>query len=183
MTNRNRILFFIVSGASLLIFSFNSCAKKPASNDVLHADRNFKFPPGFPPDPGEAGKKTLEGIDSDHDGLRDDVQRWIYARYPNDEKKRKALRQMAISILRDLNPNLKDEDLAAAGRRADKASKCLDEVFDTGSYKFEGYTEFQYLQAKALNTPQRTLQSFQLDGRYDGKDLGPSYPDDGTACE
>jgi len=29
----------------------------------------------LPPDPGEAGKQTLEGIDSDNDGVRDDVQR------------------------------------------------------------------------------------------------------------
>lgn len=31
----------------------------------------------LPPDPGEAGKQTLAGIDSDNDGVRDDVQRWI----------------------------------------------------------------------------------------------------------
>lgn len=31
----------------------------------------------LPPDPGEAGKQTLEGTDSDNDGVRDDIQRWI----------------------------------------------------------------------------------------------------------
>ena len=31
----------------------------------------------LPPDPGEAGKQTLQGIDFDRDGVRDDVQRWI----------------------------------------------------------------------------------------------------------
>jgi hypothetical protein len=34
-----------------------------------------------PPDPGEAGKQTLEGIDSDNDGVHDDVQRWIVLTY------------------------------------------------------------------------------------------------------
>jgi hypothetical protein len=34
-----------------------------------------------PPDPGETGKQTVEGIDSDHDGLRDDVQRFILLTY------------------------------------------------------------------------------------------------------
>ncbi len=34
-------------------------------------------PAGLPTDPGEEGKLTIAGIDSDNDGLRDDVQRWI----------------------------------------------------------------------------------------------------------
>ena len=36
---------------------------------------------GLPPDPGEAGERTLEGVDTDGDGLRDDVQRLIYQEY------------------------------------------------------------------------------------------------------
>ncbi len=39
----------------------------------------------LPPDPGEEGKLTLLGIDSDGDGVRDDIQRYIYFTYPNDE--------------------------------------------------------------------------------------------------
>lgn len=34
-------------------------------------------PADFPPDPGSAGKATFAGIDSDQDGIRDDVQRHI----------------------------------------------------------------------------------------------------------
>src|SRR5436305_503579 len=36
---------------------------------------------GLPPDPGPAGKLTLGGIDSDHDGVRDDLQRYIVLTY------------------------------------------------------------------------------------------------------
>ena len=36
----------------------------------------------LPPDPGKAGKQTLMGVDSDGDGLRDDIQRYIYLTYP-----------------------------------------------------------------------------------------------------
>ncbi|OIP99199.1 MAG: hypothetical protein AUK35_07795 [Zetaproteobacteria bacterium CG2_30_46_52] len=50
----------------------------------------------LPPDPGAAGEATLEGIDSDGDGVRDDVQRWIVMSYPNSEKTRAALRQLAV---------------------------------------------------------------------------------------
>ena len=49
----------------------------------------------LPPDPGEAGKQTLEGIDSDNDDLRDDVQREIMFLAPESEKLRMALGQEA----------------------------------------------------------------------------------------
>lgn len=38
--------------------------------------------PCLPPDPGEAGKATIAGIDSDNDGVRDDVQRLLAVRWP-----------------------------------------------------------------------------------------------------
>ncbi len=50
----------------------------------------------LPPDPGATGKATLAGIDSDNDGVRDDVQRWIVMTYPNSQKMRAALRQLAV---------------------------------------------------------------------------------------
>ncbi len=56
----------------------------------------------LPPDPGEAGKQTLEGIDSDSDGVRDDVQRVIgqLASARNDEYS--ALVQYARAIQESL---------------------------------------------------------------------------------
>lgn len=53
----------------------------------------------LPPHPGEAGKQTLLGIDSDNDGVRDDVQIAIARHYPEpeDEKARLALEQFAAS--------------------------------------------------------------------------------------
>lgn len=50
---------------------------------------------GLPPDPGDAGKTTLEGIDSDQDGVRDDVQRWIAISYSDSAKMRSGLTQFA----------------------------------------------------------------------------------------
>jgi|GEM_PF-5003081 len=72
----------------LFIPGLFSCTRK--SSDPLDVDQGFSFSKGFPLDPGREGRKFIAGIESDHDGIRDDVQRWIYARYPHDEKKRKA---------------------------------------------------------------------------------------------
>ena len=45
----------------------------------------------LPPDPGEEGKLTLLGIDTDSDGVRDDIQIYIYFTYPDDVKLRLGL--------------------------------------------------------------------------------------------
>ena len=91
-----------LAGLIVLILMQNACTKKSRQDDIINADLHFTFPGGFPPDPGSVGRKTLAGIDSDHDGLRDDVQRWIYARYPKEENKRKALKQMALDYQIDV---------------------------------------------------------------------------------
>jgi hypothetical protein len=52
----------------------------------------------LPPDPGEAGKQTLAGIDSDNDGVRDDVQRYLGLTYPESTSTRSVLTQHAAAI-------------------------------------------------------------------------------------
>jgi hypothetical protein len=55
-------------------------------------------PFSLPPDPGEAGKQTLEGIDSDGDGVRDDVERWIALSYPNSPTGQAALTHVTVAL-------------------------------------------------------------------------------------
>jgi hypothetical protein len=47
----------------------------------------------LPPDPGPDGDATLEGVDVNNNGIRDDIERWIYLTYPDSEKLRRALIQ------------------------------------------------------------------------------------------
>lgn len=49
----------------------------------------------LPPDPGAAGMLTLEGIDSDRDGVRDDVQRFIAENWGHSERAVVSLMNMA----------------------------------------------------------------------------------------
>ena len=167
--------------AIILVIAFRSgCSKSPGSkvDQIMNVDKSFKFPPGFPSDPGEAGKGTLKGIDSDHDGLRDDLQRWIYARFPDDAKKRSALKQMAVSYQKGL---LLDDDDRKELRlnllRVDKAIQCLDLVFGDDNI------EMELVQAKALNTEKRSARYLEVNGRYDGWAFGEGFQGDGTACE
>lgn len=47
----------------------------------------------LPPDPGPAGDATIEGVDVNDNGIRDDIERWIALTYPDSEKTRQALIQ------------------------------------------------------------------------------------------
>jgi hypothetical protein len=49
----------------------------------------------LPPDPGEAGKLTIEGVDSNKNGVRDDVERRIVQKWGDSERAVKALFQIA----------------------------------------------------------------------------------------
>src|SRR4029077_17545529 len=53
---------------------------------------------GLPPDPGATGRATVAGIDSDTDGIRDDVQRYIALAYPDSARTRAALTQTTRAV-------------------------------------------------------------------------------------
>ena len=52
----------------------------------------------IPPDPGEAGSLTLDGIDFDGDEIRDDAERYIAYKYLNGPPPRGALYQLSRSM-------------------------------------------------------------------------------------
>lgn len=102
----------------------------------------------LPPDPGEAGKKTLLGIDSDGDGVRDDIQRYIYFTHIDKEKVQAALTEVAKHF-QILLP-----DVSAALANATKMARhreCL--------YSFigeEAADVLASLRAEILNTRERS---------------------------
>ena len=137
-----------------------------AGDPNLNVDKDFQFPDGFPPDPGPAGKKTLVGIDADGDGLRDDVQRWIYARFPKDVRKRKALRQSAIYYQSGMAREVNATNYLEASEQGSRAISC---ILFTFSYEIQAHIEMEYVAAKVLNTHERTKRYLDNDRAYDGK--------------
>ncbi|QPJ60770.1 MAG: hypothetical protein G3M70_02240 [Candidatus Nitronauta litoralis] len=83
----------------------------------------------LPPDPGEAGKATLLGIDSDNDGVRDDIQRYIELTYPESAKTRAALRQYAKAA-NDALENAEDKRTSINNAyKANRSQECLYFIF------------------------------------------------------
>jgi len=164
---------------SLVVFVF-------VSTDLVQGNNNSNFV--LPPDPGKEGKETLLGIDTDGDGVRDDIQRYIYFTYPDDKKLRLGLTYYAIEfqgVLKDAN------DREAAYDHANKMARhgeCL--------YYLKGRDSFDIIDlllAEILNTRERSIAyikySDNLGGRFirgaprkEWKD-SCSFDVDGTACE
>ena len=125
----------------------------------------------LPPDPGEEGKKKLFGIDADKDGLRDDVQRWIYFHYPDEPLIRKALRQAAIDHIETFKyVDDKEKSIKASKRAADSRS-CLDDILVMVYLKKGQRIPFETLQIIKVieNTRERHRAARKSDGNFSGQ--------------
>jgi hypothetical protein len=147
---------------SEVIFGNVSAGTTVTSTDTytIRQDRRYPFDTeavtwsffSLPPDPGEEGKQTLLGIDSDNDGVRDDIQRYIYFTYPDNEKVRMALTQIAMEW-QGLLSQASDPD--AAFNHATKMARhgeCLFYIQGEASLDADAA-----LQAEILNTRERSI--------------------------
>lgn len=128
-------------------------------------------PPGLPPDPGEAGKATLEGIDSDGDGVRDDIQRYIALTYQDSEKLRAALTEMAKNrqkALVDANDSNKSYQHAIKDQ---SAYECLAFLHLESSHKIS-----QLLFAEILNTEERSHAYLLYNSQFRGRAFDINLP-------
>ena len=126
----------------------------------------------LPPDPGDAGKATVEGVDSDSDGVRDDLQRFIAAEYPDSERQRAAATQIVVALQDQLlSAGNKEQAMLAAARtmRAVECMASLDEDMQVGM------AMVQNLQAEAMNTQLR-LDAYRLFDEQVWGEVIPSMP-------
>ena len=126
--------------------------------------------PGIPPDPGrKMANSTLLGVDSDNDGVRDDVQRYILALDVDHAFFKRALLQFAQALQTGLaesyNPNKARYTADLLGRAMDCASSA------------EGpdwYFESKRLIEIAINTKDRR-SAYRRWNRYIPFMMQPSY--------
>lgn len=115
-------------------------------------------------DPGEEGRKTLLGIDSDNDGVRDDIQRYINEMYQNIPNTKSALRQLAIAKqLVFLSLNNKSENIKAIFREGDSIF-CLVGIKGSDATKIRMIFESKY-----LNTEERLVAQKKSDLNFHGQ--------------
>lgn len=79
----------------------------------------------LPPDPGADADKTVEGIDANSNGIRDDVELAIFKKYPDSAKTRAAALQYALALQIGLTQVFNSETLVAMAQETTRARGCL----------------------------------------------------------
>lgn len=79
----------------------------------------------LPPDPGADADKTIEGIDANRNGIRDDAELAIFKEYPNSAKTRSAALQYALALQIGLTQVFNSETLVAMAQENGRAILCL----------------------------------------------------------
>lgn len=121
----------------------------------------------LPPDPGERGKQTLEGIDSDGDGLRDDVQRFIVLNWGFSERAVSALGAIARNAQRqvEIGTNI-SRDGAYALVKDDNAVTCYSRSVDE---RITYSSALKRVIKQVKNTPERARRFDDFDSLLSGR--------------
>ncbi len=80
----------------------------------------------LPPDPGTEADKTVQGIDANKNGIRDDVELAIFKEYPNSAKTRAVLLQYALALqMGVLQPIVNKETVTEVVTEQSRGSQCV----------------------------------------------------------
>lgn len=83
----------------------------------------------LPPDPGAEANKTVEGIDVNQNGIRDDVELAIFKEYPNSAKTRAVLLQYALALQMEVTqPMINTKTVTEVVTENSRAHSCVGDV-------------------------------------------------------
>ena len=133
---------------------------------------------GLPPDPGPDNDQTLDGIDSDGDGVRDDLQRFIAFNFDVPEQVA-ALRQLARSLQVAILVGGRSDDgaLEQTLRQSAAASECYFARFGASNW------ELIDLQNQAVDTEARVAAYHAFSAMADGYAIAETAAVFEDACE
>ena len=163
----------------------NSWADDCCHPDFMDTDPDCQSEPppdpggGLPPDPGEAGKATIEGIDSDQDGLRDDIQRYIALTYPDSQKTRAVLRNQALVMQQALLERQDKNKSLDNAHDMDRSIECLLYIHPDEAYEI-GHA----LLAEVMNTDERSRAFIEYNKPLGGHNFrGKRIDEYKTSCK
>jgi hypothetical protein len=123
----------------------------------------------LPPDPGNLGKVTLAGVDSNGNGVRDDVERYIAFTYPQSARQRASLTQFTIALQEEILGTGNDTLSRSNSEQVSNAVDCLNFTIMSSDADVVGVRTAYYiylsLRATILNTPDRAKAYFQANSQ------------------
>jgi hypothetical protein len=113
----------------------------------------------LPPDPGEKADLTVQGIDANNNGIRDDVELAIFKKYPYSAKARAAMLQYAHALQMETTETMVNEGTAiAVAQERSRASGCIGKTVSRDDLaKFiEKTQEYRsFVKSQQINTTER----------------------------
>lgn len=83
----------------------------------------------LPPDPGALADATVQGIDVNNNGIRDDVELAVFKEYPNSAKTRAVLLQYALALQMEvIQPMVNTGTVGEIANKQDRATFCISEI-------------------------------------------------------
>lgn len=113
----------------------------------------------LPPDPGAEADKTIQGIDANKNGIRDDVELAIFKAYPDSAKTRAVLLQYALALQMEVVQSIiNEETVTAVAQDSGRAHLCVGDIVSRDDMnKFIEITEkfYSFIESRQLNTEER----------------------------
>ncbi len=136
----------------------------------------------LPPDPGAEADKTVEGIDANHNGIRDDVELAIFKEYPNSAKTRAVLLQYALALQMEMTQSIINAGtVVGVAQERTRAAVCIGEIVSRDNIQrfinlTQAYNDF--VRNKQINTAMRNQAEVDFLEHID------SYSDiEGAICD
>lgn len=160
-----KFTFLILLGLFLIliigrVIYRNSEAKTNAQVEKIHNTKltmDDVLGKNLPPDPGEEAGKTVEGIDANNNGIRDDVELAVFKEYPNSAKTRAVLLQYALVLQIETGQlDISKETATAVAENESRSYDCIGRIVLKGDgdlQKIELYRNF--VENLQLNTKER----------------------------
>ena len=83
----------------------------------------------LPPDPGALADATVQGVDANQNGIRDDVELAVFKEYPNSAKTRAVLLQYALALQMEVvQPMVNTITVTEVVREQSRGFQCVGDI-------------------------------------------------------
>ncbi len=127
------VLFFLYSILVIVrVIHFFNLDKINAQVEKIHNTKltlDDVMGKNLPPDPGALANATVQGIDANKNGIRDDVELAIFKKYPNSAKTRAVLLQYALVLQMEFNqPIINTKTVTEVITENSRADSCVADI-------------------------------------------------------
>lgn len=149
------------------VFHFFNLDKTNAQVEKIHNTKltmSDVLGDNLPSEPGIEADKTVQGIDANKNGIRDDVELAVFKEYPNSAKTRAVLLQYALALqMETIQPFVNTDIVTAVAQEGDRAYLCIGKILirDDDSqqimarYFKDGNDLRSFIDRKQINTEER----------------------------